>query len=142
MNNKGKTEKNKNIKSGYCIFPFIYKGKTYNECLDKPYGTICATKVNSKTGVMTKYGYCEKYGFSSPTRFKKGTVKKALSEKTPSPLKVKTPSPVKVKKTTIKRKKLNILTNLKPKTVKMKTPSPSPLKMKTPSPVKAKKKYY
>jgi len=173
MNNKGKTDKNKNIKSGYCIFPFVYKGKTYNECLDKPYGTICATKVNSKTRVMTKYGYCDKYGFSSPTRLKKGTVKKALRAylknktpspakvktpssvkvKTPSPIKVKTPSqkkvktpsqekvktpsPVKVKKTTIKRKKLNILTNLKPKTAKAKTPSPVKVKKTT---IKLKKK--
>ena len=137
VNKKGKTEKNKHIKSGACIFPFKYKGETYIECLEKPYGKICATEINPKNGVLTKYGYCKQYGLSSPTRLKKSTVKKAPSPpkaKTPSPPKAKTPSPPKAK-TTVKRK-LKILTNLKPKTVKAKTPSP--VKAKTPSPAKAK----
>jgi NAD-dependent DNA ligase len=72
VNFKGRTEKNKKVKSGICIFPFNYKGKTYNECLDTPSGLICATEVNSKNGRMTKYGYCP-----MPLGLKKSTEKKA-----------------------------------------------------------------
>jgi DNA ligase (NAD+) len=151
INNKGKTEKNKKIKAGSCIFPFKYKGQSYNECLDTSNGKICATEVNSKNGIMTKYGYCE----PAMPRVKKSTVKKApkaktkmqtIKAKTPSPVRAKTPSPIKAKKTTVK-KKLRILTNLRAKTpspVKAKTPSPvkaktpSPVRAKTPSPVRAK----
>ena len=58
VNRKGKTEKNKKIKAGSCIFPFKYKGKIYNECLDTPKGKLCATEINPKNGILTKYGYC------------------------------------------------------------------------------------
>ena len=37
INNKGKTENNKKIKAGLCLFPFKYKGQKYNECLLRPY---------------------------------------------------------------------------------------------------------
>ena len=154
INRKGKTEKNKRIQAGSCIFPYKYKGQIYNECLETPNGKICATEVNPKNGIMTKYGYCEQVGLSVPPRLKKSTVKKAPSHakvktpspakvKTPSPAKVKTPSPAKVKKTTLK-KKLRILTNLKPNPAKtptiIKAKTPSPIKAKTPSPIKAKTK--
>ena len=72
VNLKGKTEKNKKIKSGPCIFPFKYKGKIYNECLDTPKGKICATERNPKNGILTKYGYCP-----VTPGLKKSTVKKA-----------------------------------------------------------------
>ena len=31
-NNKGKIEKNKKIKEGPCIFPFMYKWKSHDKC--------------------------------------------------------------------------------------------------------------
>ena len=130
VNNKGKTEKNKRIKTGSCLFPFKYKGQTYNECLDTPNGKICATEINPKNGIMTKYGYCAPMGLSSPPRVKKSTVKKAPKKKTSSsPVKIKTPSPVPVKKKTIR---------IKVKTIKKKAKTPSPviMKAKTPSPPK------
>ena len=75
LNFKGKAEKNKKIKAGLCIFPFKYKGATYNTCLASPNGQICATEINPKNGILTKYGYCPPT--LSPTSFKKSTVKKA-----------------------------------------------------------------
>ena len=64
INRKGKTEKNKKIKAGTCIFPFKYKGKIYNECLDTAKGKLCATEINPKNGILTKYGYCLGIGVS------------------------------------------------------------------------------
>jgi DNA ligase (NAD+) len=58
INNKNKTEKNKKIKEGECIFPFQYKYKLHTKCLDVEKGKICATEVNPKTQTLTKYGYC------------------------------------------------------------------------------------
>ena len=57
VNNKGKTEKNKKVKAGPCIFPFRYKWKNHNECFPTEKGEICATEVNAK-GTLVKYGYC------------------------------------------------------------------------------------
>jgi NAD-dependent DNA ligase/DNA polymerase/3'-5' exonuclease PolX len=57
INNKDKTEKNKKVKGGPCIFPFKYKWKNHNECYKTDKGEICATEVNSK-GTLVKYGYC------------------------------------------------------------------------------------
>jgi len=43
-----------------CIFPFTYKNKEYNTCINNNSkgGPWCATKVNPKTKKMIKYGYC------------------------------------------------------------------------------------
>ena len=145
INNKGKTEKNKKIKAGPCLFPFKYKGQKYNECLDTAKGKICATEINPKNGIMTKYGYCK-------LDRKKGTVKKARhyfitpsplkSIKTPSPLRsIKTPSPLRSIKTPSPLRSIKTPSPLK----SLKTPSPlrslktpSPLKsIKTPSPLRS-----
>ena len=45
-NKLDKTEKNKMIKEGPCIFPFKYKWKTHNVCYTTEKGPICATEVN------------------------------------------------------------------------------------------------
>ena len=58
INKFGKKEKNKKIKEGPCVFPFKYKWKTHNDCVDTPKGEICATSVNDKQTLQT-YGYCE-----------------------------------------------------------------------------------
>lgn len=102
INNKGRLENNKKIKTGTCIFPFKYKGNTHNICLDTPKGQICATEINPKNRVMTKYGYCEKYN----TNLKKITVKKArksppASKALKSTIKIKSKSPPPAK--TLKR---------------------------------------
>jgi len=144
INNKGKTEKNKKIKAGPCVFPFKYKGQKYNECLDTAKGKICATEINLKNGIMTKYGYCTLTKKDQKKYRKKGTVKKARRHffTTPSPLKsIKTPSPLKSLKTPSPLKSIKTPSPLK----SIKTPSPlksiktpSPLKsLKTPSPLRS-----
>ena len=45
-NNLNKTEKNKLIKEGPCIFPFNYKWKTHESCYNTEKGPICATEIN------------------------------------------------------------------------------------------------
>ena len=60
INNLGKSEKNKKVKSGECIFPFKYKWKTHDKCFPTDKGEICATQVNPKTKTLVKYGYCLK----------------------------------------------------------------------------------
>ena len=85
INNKGKTEKNKKVKDGECLFPFKYKWKEHNSCFPTPLGDICATEVNPKSRTLIKYGYCQptphkKTNKSSGKKSsgKKSTVKKAL----------------------------------------------------------------
>lgn len=125
-NNKGKIEKNQKVKEGMCIFPFKYKWKLHDDCVETEKGEICATEINEKTRTLVKYGYCEPKTPKSktpktktPESLKKGTEKKAPKRKT---LKIvdKLPSP----KTRKLKKKLKLVERLK------KTPD-IPQKMKT-----------
>ena len=77
INNKGKIEKNANVKEGPCIIPFNYKWKTQNECFDTPKGPICATSVSDRNTLKT-YGYCKSKSKSKETSVKKSTKKKTL----------------------------------------------------------------
>ena len=52
-----KTNKSKDIQEGNCIFPFKYKKKEYNECLQSKRGKWCATEIK-KSGTYSKYAYC------------------------------------------------------------------------------------
>ena len=55
---KGKKRKNKNIKSGKCIFPFNYSRKLHNKCIEMKDGNKwCATQVNPDNKMLT-WGYC------------------------------------------------------------------------------------
>ena len=58
INKLGKTEKNKNVKEGDCIFPFKYKKKTHTGCVETEKGDICATSVSERQTLKT-YGYCK-----------------------------------------------------------------------------------
>lgn len=59
----GKIDKNKKVHNskhileGECVFPFKYKRKEYNECLDTGNGPWCATKLKP-SGIIDKWGYC------------------------------------------------------------------------------------
>ena len=82
MNNLGKTEKNKNVKEGDCVFPFQYKKQKHSSCVSTEKGPICATTV-SERGTLKTYGYC------TPV-----SITKKLIKKTPSSSKTRKMSPV------------------------------------------------
>ena len=94
INNKSKTEKNKKVKEGKCIFPFTYKYKLHTGCVNTEKGKICATEINPKTQTLVKYGYCVE------NISKKKTIKKAQASE-----KLKNNS----HKTTLKKKSLKII---------------------------------
>ena len=71
INNKGKLEKNKKIKEGPCIFPFMYKWKSHDKCYKTDKGDICATEISMPRRTLKKKGYC----------MKKSTKKKTLKRK-------------------------------------------------------------
>jgi hypothetical protein len=57
MNKKGKNHKSKKVKSGKCVFPFFYRNKEYNNCLDTGNGPWCPTSLTKKNRVK-EWGYC------------------------------------------------------------------------------------
>ena len=72
INNKNKTERNKRVKSGKCLFPFTYRHKTHTKCIETEKGAICATSLSEKNPTkrtLKTYGYCYKRG-------KRKTIKK------------------------------------------------------------------
>jgi DNA ligase (NAD+) len=71
INNKGKKEKNRKIKEGPCIFPFMYKWKSHDKCYKTDKGDICATEISLPRRTLKKRGYC----------IKKSTKKKTLKRK-------------------------------------------------------------
>lgn len=113
VNNKGKTEKNKKVKEGSCIFPFKYKFKEHNECIDSPTGKKCATSVNENNTLVT-YGYCVPFKKETP---KNKTMKKAKTSHKKSQKKKK-----KVKLVVVEKERLSSL--------KQKTPPKSKKKKK------------
>ena len=78
-NNKGKIEKHSKIKEGKCIFPFMYKWKTHNNCIPTSKGEICATSISLPRRTLKTYGYCEKKNKTLKMKYtKKSTKKKTL----------------------------------------------------------------
>ena len=57
IDNKGKIKKNKDILPGDCIFPFKYKGQSYNNCVQGNTGNWCATSLTNR-GTTKTWGYC------------------------------------------------------------------------------------
>ena len=102
-NNKGKIEKNKKIKEGPCIFPFMYKWKSHDKCFSTSKGDICATEISQPRRTLKKKGYCIK---------KKVTKKKARKKIDKSK--------VKKKGTLTIKKKINKSKVRKNKTIKIK----------------------
>ena len=84
QNNSGKSRRFKDILEGNCIFPFIYNGKVFNECIPdtkggKFNGSRCATQVDD-VGNLEKWGYCPKQKTPSP-KTKKASPPKKRSKK-------------------------------------------------------------
>jgi hypothetical protein len=59
LNKKNRIHKSKNVKSGDCIFPFMYKKKEHNKCLDTGNGEWCPTSL-TKSRTPKTWGYCVK----------------------------------------------------------------------------------
>ena len=82
VNNKGKTEKNKKVKEGPCLFPFTYKWKSHDKCHSTKKGDICATSIDTKVPkrrTLKTYGYCKKPKITAPLSFR--PVKRAEKER-------------------------------------------------------------
>ncbi|MEN8734513.1 MAG: hypothetical protein ABF329_06825, partial [Lentimonas sp.] len=99
-----KTEKNKRIKEGECIFPFKYKWKNHTDCYNTPKGAICATEINPKSRTLTKYGYCKNSTLKSSNKSSlkssnKSSFKSSLSSSNSKKMKDKSPSIEPPKKT-------------------------------------------
>ena len=93
-NSLGKTEKNKKVKEGPCIFPFKFKRETHHQCYPTDKGSICATSINDKQTLQT-YGYCKTF-----KTMKKKKKLKIVGQKT---LKVKSPVTMPAPKTSISK---------------------------------------
>ena len=52
-------------------FPFKYKWKTHDKCVETDKGDICATQINPKSRTLVKYGYCLDKPHSKPKTLKK-----------------------------------------------------------------------
>ena len=76
IDSKGKTDQSSAVRTGKCIFPFKYNGKSHSECLSTPRGDICATSTNNQ-GSLKTYGYC----VNTKKRTKKKTLKKSRLRK-------------------------------------------------------------
>lgn len=100
----GIESKSKKVKAGECQFPFLYKGKLQNKCVDGKNGKWCATEVN-KGKQMVKFGFCPEKSLSSSSNTKKNSPKN-------SPKKTKKKSPPKKKKIIKKKAKNNEDENL------------------------------
>jgi len=128
VNNKGKTERNKKVKEGPCIFPFNYKWESHDKCYPTKKGDICATSLDTKVPkrrTLKTYGYCKKP--KPKITLKKSTLKmlkklkgkritikkidktKIKSIKAKPTIKVKMPKKIRIKrkKTTPKSQGLN-----------------------------------
>ena len=115
-NNKGKIEKNKKIKPGKCIFPFMYKWKNHKKCYTTPKGDICATEISMPRRTLKRYGYC-KNKQTKKKHQKKGTKKKELKKKHQKKSTTKT---IKLKKT---KKSKNVTIKVKKLRKKLKIPN-------------------
>lgn len=108
VNNKGKSEKNKKIKAGKCIFPFKYKWHEHDKCYDTEKGNICATSI-SKRRTLKTYGYCKKLKkLNKIKKIKTLKVKKKRGLKI-TIKKIDTPKSQKIKRKTIKMPRMKRL---------------------------------
>ncbi len=118
INNKGKTEKNKKVKEGPCLFPFTYKWKSHDKCFPTDKGNICATSLDTKVPkrrTLKTYGYCKKP--KTKVVLKKSTMKvirklkgkritiKKIDKNKGKSIKAKSKITIKMPKIRIKRKK-------------------------------------
>merc|ERR1711871_1395800 len=54
----GKKRRGKSLITGDCVFPFKYKGKIHNVCVDGKDGKWCATGVDPKKLSVKSWAFC------------------------------------------------------------------------------------
>ena len=57
IDKSGKVHKGKYVKGGECVFPYRYKNKLQNSCVDTGKGPWCATSTKKRDAINT-WGYC------------------------------------------------------------------------------------
>lgn len=92
-NNSGKSRRFHDIKEGNCIFPFIYNGNVFEECIPdtrggKYNGKRCATETDD-IGNLLKWGYCPKQKTKKQSPKDKTSPPKSKTKKTPPNTKTK-----------------------------------------------------
>merc|ERR1711871_970467 len=81
IDKNNKINKSKYVKEGDCIFPFKYKRKDVNECLDSERGKWCATSLKDN-GTYETYAYCpETEKQKEISEFSKKSIKKKKKSK-------------------------------------------------------------
>ena len=103
VDREGKKHKGKKVVTGKCVFPFKYKGKMYNNCLDTGQGPWCPTKVK-KTKTVDTWAYCD---LKPKSLSLKNRIDNSNASKTNS-VNSKNKRSVKKKKSTTKTKKIDI----------------------------------
>ena len=54
----GKKRRGKSLITGDCVFPFKYKGKVHNVCVNGKDGNWCATGVDPKRLTVKSWAFC------------------------------------------------------------------------------------
>lgn len=88
-NRFGELDKSSDLKTGKCVFPFVYRKKTYKTCHNKTTtknGNWCATETGKDNKIIT-WAYCDR-----PTDKEKP--KKVVTKPTPVPTPTPAPAPV------------------------------------------------
>ena len=83
IDKNGKKHSGKHVKNGKCVFPFKFKRKEHNSCVDTGHGDWCPTSLTN-TGTTKTWGYCVDKGLTNNAKklnnFRKKTNNRSAAE--------------------------------------------------------------